>query len=74
LQHEISNIKHDIVDLKKEVNDLKINNKELEQEILISKVMIVFKNKVLIMKILNLSIHMKRNPTIFIPVMIRLSV
>jgi hypothetical protein len=38
LQHKISNIKHDIVDLKKEVNDLKINNKELEQEILISKV------------------------------------
>jgi hypothetical protein len=38
LQHEISNIKHDIVGLKKEVNDLKINNKKLEQELLISKI------------------------------------
>jgi FtsZ-binding cell division protein ZapB len=36
LQHEISNIKQDIVGLKNEVNDLKINNKNLEQELLIS--------------------------------------
>jgi hypothetical protein len=38
LQCEISNIKQDIVGLKKEVNNLKINNKKLEQELLISKV------------------------------------
>jgi cell division protein FtsB len=37
LQHEISNIKNDIVELKKKVNVLKINNKALEQEILLSK-------------------------------------
>jgi hypothetical protein len=37
LQHEISNIKKDIIGFKKEVNDLKINNKNLEQEVLISK-------------------------------------
>ena len=37
LQHEISNIKKYIIDLKKDVHDLKINNKNLEQELLISK-------------------------------------
>jgi predicted nucleic acid-binding Zn-ribbon protein len=37
LQYEISNIKKDIVDLKKELHDLKTNNKDLEQEILLSK-------------------------------------
>jgi predicted nucleic acid-binding Zn-ribbon protein len=37
LQHEISNIKKDIVDLKKDLQEVKINNKNLEQELLISK-------------------------------------
>jgi hypothetical protein len=37
LQHEISNIKKCIVDLKKDLHDLKIDNKNLEQEFLISK-------------------------------------
>jgi regulator of replication initiation timing len=37
LQHEISNIKKDIVDLKKELHDLRIDNKNLEQEFVITK-------------------------------------
>jgi hypothetical protein len=40
LQHEISNIKKDIVDLKKDFHNSKIDNKNLEQEFLISR----FKN------------------------------
>jgi hypothetical protein len=36
LQHEISNIKKDIVDLKKESHDLRIDNKNLEQEFVIT--------------------------------------
>ena len=38
LQHEICNIKNDIIDLKKDLHDLKFNNKNLERELLISKV------------------------------------
>ena len=38
LQYEISKIKQDIVGLKKEVSELTLNNKKLEQELLISKV------------------------------------
>ena len=38
MQHEINNIKKDIIDLKKNVHDLKVSNKNLEQELLISKV------------------------------------
>ena len=38
LQHEFCNIKNDIIDLKKNLHDLKFNNKNLEQELLISKV------------------------------------
>jgi hypothetical protein len=37
LQHEISNIKKVIVDLKKELHDLRIDNKNLEQEFVITK-------------------------------------
>jgi regulator of replication initiation timing len=37
LQHEISNIKKDIVGLKKNLHNLKIDNKNLEQEFLISR-------------------------------------
>jgi regulator of replication initiation timing len=37
LQHEISNIKKDIIDLKKELHDLRIDNKNLEQEFVITK-------------------------------------
>jgi regulator of replication initiation timing len=37
LQHEISNIKKYIVDLKKDLHGLKTDNKNLEQEFLISK-------------------------------------
>jgi hypothetical protein len=37
LQHEISNIKKDIVHLKKDLQDIKTNNKNMEQEFLLSK-------------------------------------
>jgi hypothetical protein len=37
LQYEISNIKKDIVEFKKDLQDVKTNNKNLEQEFLISK-------------------------------------
>jgi regulator of replication initiation timing len=37
LQHKISNIKKDIVNLKKELHDLRIDNKNLEQEFVITK-------------------------------------
>jgi hypothetical protein len=37
LQHKINNIKKDIVELRKDLQDVKTNNKNLEQELLISK-------------------------------------
>ena len=37
LQYEISNIKKDIADLKKDLQDVKTNNKNMEQEFLLSK-------------------------------------